>query len=451
MNATNRETIQMTPVTNLEMLREEELQGAVGVYQRAFADPPYGEAFTDEEAEAALQYVLDKGGDLMFGKADNEVVALAGGYMKPDGVYYIEELAVTPSKQGQGMGRQALKALMVEAANQYLEAFEIRTTILNEKAIQLYCSEGFQSEGVTEIVAQTRQDGAIGLDERVYLSKSSKETDMEKPRKLKRTAIAYPSGNTTAVVFDQLLDVGREELNSFVMAAWKDKEGDRPEVEQCCFVTTPCDRRAMARVEMFGGEFCGNATRSVIRLLTEGKDYEGLIEVSGVDRPLSFGVSDEIVSLEMPLPEDGKQAERFEEGTLVQLDGISQLVVTDAVKQLDQTPREMLLGLLEQNKYELAGQPAVGVTYYDEASKNATFCVWVREVNTIFDETACGSGTCAIGVALALNEKQDQKLEVIQPSGESIVTEAIFDSALGRVNTSTIAGKVAVLYDGELG
>lgn len=76
--------------------------------------------------------------------------------------------------------------------------------------------------------------------------------------------------------------------------------------------------------------------------------------------------------------------------------------------------------------------------------------MWVKAVNTMFDETACGSGTCAIGVAAATTKKQNQKLEVIQPSGESITTEARFNTESGEVIASSIAGKASILYDGEL-
>jgi diaminopimelate epimerase len=212
----------------------------------------------------------------------------------------------------------------------------------------------------------------------------------------------------------------------------------------------PKDQRAVARVEMFGGEFCGNATRSVIQLITEGKDYQGMIEVSGVNRPLNFNVKDGSIAVEMPLPQNSELATKVAEGMLVQLDGIAQLVVTDSEQQQYRSPREVLQAILAENKYGLAEQPAVGITYYNPISNKAEFGVWVKEVNTIFDETACGSGTCAIGIASALQTQQNQRLEVIQPSGESITTEAAFDIETGKVVASNIAGKVSVLYDGEL-
>ena len=99
-------------------------------------------------------------------------------------------------------------------------------------------------------------------------------------------AVAYPSGNTTAIVFDQLLSIERKVLNDSIMRSWKATNPAEPEIEQCCFLTPALSSEAVARVEMFGGEFCGNATRSAAWLVTGGEDYSGLIEVSGAENPL---------------------------------------------------------------------------------------------------------------------------------------------------------------------
>ena len=450
MKIENNEALQVAPVTDLSDLNKAQLESAIRTYQKAFEEPPYQEAFTDEEAYGALQYILDSDGDVVMGKTEEEVVTLAGGYTKKRNIFYIEELAVAPEQQGMGLGRKTLRALIEKAMSREPDALEIRTTVKNERAIALYSSEGFISDAVTETVAQIRQDGKIALDERIYLTREVKEEGMEKVNTLKRAAVVYPSGNTTAVVFDQRLDADREELNTMVMEAWKQQADGMPEIEQCCFVTLPKDERAVARVEMFGGEFCGNATRSVIQLITEGKDYKGLIEVSGVDRPLNFDVSKGLISVEMPLPIEKDLAQEVAEGILVQLDGIAQLVVVDKNIQMSKPPRAMLDELLEQNKYRLAEQPAVGVTYYNKETKQAEFGVWVQAVNIVFDETACGSGTCAIGIASAIDANQSQWLEVIQPSGESINTKATLDTVTGKVVASSISGQVSILYDGEL-
>lgn len=432
---------EVVSISDLAALEKPTRDSAIETYQQAFAREPYGEAFTAEEAEDALKYVLEQEGDLVIGKLGNKAVSLAGGYRKPEGTYYIEELAVAPDEQGKGYGWATL-ARLLEAAE--APRYEIRTTVRNEKAIDLYTSSGFTAELGTEVVAQRRQDGRVALDERIYLSKPPLP-EQERLDKLKRAVIAYPSGNTTAVVFDQFLDGDRKKLNEQVMRTWRTLRPEQPEIEQCCFVTLPRNPEAVARVEMFGGEFCGNATRSVVWLITKGQDYSGFIEVSGVERPLAFSVKDGQVSVEMPLPETVELVQPVTEGSLVQLDGIAQLVVTKP--KSGRTPRELLTDLLRANKYGLANQPAVGVSYYDQPSGKAEFCVWVNAVDTIFDETACGSGTCAIGIAEAAKTQQLVKLNVVQPSGESIRTEAEYTN--GVVTKSFISGEVAVLYDGE--
>ena len=156
---------------------------------------------------------------------------------------------------------------------------------------------------------------------------------------LARMAVAYPSGNTTAVVFDDPPNTNRKNLNQQIMQAWKREHPDQPEIEQCCFVTPPRNPAAMARVEMFGGEFCGNAARSAAWLVAGGRDCAGQIEVSGVDRLLEFAAKEGEVSVEMPLPASGRLITEVPDGTLVQLDGIAQLVVTAQDERERQTPR----------------------------------------------------------------------------------------------------------------
>jgi histidine racemase len=437
---------EVVSISDLDSLDTATLGSAVMTYQQAFEQPPYCESFTDDEATGALRSILEKEGDVVLGKIGGEVVSLAGGYTRPDGVYFIEELAVRPSLQSAGLGRKTLRVLLGTEQAVAAERLEIRTNVEN-KAVSLYESESFEQEAGTVVVAQNRQDGRIGSDERVYLSKPPIDP-AERLKELKRVVVAYPSGNTTAVVFDQLLSSDRERLNADVMQAWGRKRPGDQEIEQCCFVTLPKSSEAIARVEMFGREFCGNATRSVVWLLTDGKDYEGLIEVSGAPRPLEFAVKDSEVSVEMPLPESGRLVTEVDEGSLVQLDGIAQLVVTEGDLRERLSPREMLTRLLAENAYGLAAQPAVGVSYYDQISGKAEFSVWVNNVKTIFDETACGSGTSAIGIALASESKRSVELPVVQPSGESIKTTALYES--GSVKKSRIAGNVAVLYDGSL-
>lgn len=415
------------------------------VYQRAFAQPPYKEVFTLVEAANNLAQLIAEGGDLLIRKLGNRTIALAGGVPQGDGSYWIEELAVEPDFQGEGIGRQVLRDLLTTVAGRKIHSIGLRTTRNNTKALGLYASEGFAVTGAPVIVPSKRKNGRIELDERVYLSKILSSEPMKEKEGIKRLTVMYPSGNTTAIVFDQLLDQDREELNNRIMERWKTDYTEFPEIEQCCFMTLPRSPEAIARVEMFGGEFCGNATRSVIYALTGGNDYEGLIEVSGVARPLEFKIENEEITLEMPLPKE-LGIEEVEEGTLVQLDGIAQLVVIDPKEA--RTPAQLLRELKNQAKYDLNTQPAVGVSYYDTTTSSTKFNVWVNAIDTVFDETACGSGTCAIGVAIATKRRESITLGVIQPSGETIKVNCIWDDIKGQVTRAEIIGKVETLYDG---
>ncbi len=270
------------------------------------------------------------------------------------------------------------------------------------------------------------------------------------PNHIRRFAVMYPSGNTTAVVFDNLLAAPRGELNDRIMQRWKKYAPDKPEIEQCCFVLTSQDPEVLARVEMFGGEFCGNATRSVIQLLIGGESAEGYIEVSGARTRLAFSIDKDEISVEMPLAKKSKIVQEVKEGFLIRLDGIVQLVVMhDALSSGGQHPRQLLESLLGTNNYGLKNEPAVGVSYYDSQKGHGTYAVWVKDVNTIFDETACGSGTSAIGIAMAHKKRTTiQGLNVLQPSGDYIRTDAIFQPLQNRVIASRISGAVTKLHDG---
>jgi len=267
--------------------------------------------------------------------------------------------------------------------------------------------------------------------------------------RLQRIVIAYPSGNTTALLFDPRQHEDRVALNAGIIRAWKAQAAGHLEIEQCCFVTQPRDPVAVTRVEMFGGEFCGNAARSAAWIACGGDDCDGLIEVSGVELPLRFRVRDGRVAVEMPLPHIPGLVTPVAEGSVVRLNGIAHLVVDSEWGDVE-SAKALLSKLALQGKYGLDEQPAVGVSRYDRQSGTADFHVWVRRVATLFDETACGSGTSAIGIAAAAASHSSVTLNVAQPSGESIASEAKYSPLLGGVVSSAICGGVTVVYDAPL-
>lgn len=450
------ENIEIVLSSSLSSFKVEDLQNAAALCVEVCANSNPNRFLSNAGVLEGMHDVLSTGkGMLVIGKSetDKSVVSLAAGHEDENGSFFIDGVIVSPLEQKKGIGKATLSALLEEADPSGKLTLKTEVDTKDDSTLAIYAAAGFKMTDFSQVSPSHQKNGEILLDDKIQLfKKDDSEENMKEqvPQTLNRTAILYPSGNTTAVVFDQRLDSDRGELNEGIMTAWKKQASDQPEIEQCCFVTTPQHNDAIARVEMFGGEFCGNATRSVIWMLTEGKDYSGKIEVSGVEQPLSFNVKNGVVSVEMPLPKENELVKEVEEGTLVQLDGISQLVVSDEQLRGSSSPRELLTKLLAGNEYGLADQPAVGVSYYDEATKQSEFCVWVKNVDTIFDETACGSGTSAIGVALANTTNTSQHIEVIQPSGKVITTDSKFDTDSGKIVESTIAGEVEVLYDGKI-
>jgi diaminopimelate epimerase len=261
---------------------------------------------------------------------------------------------------------------------------------------------------------------------------------------IQRIAIGYPGGNATAIVLDNVTTMDKKWLNKMILRNWQLRFPDLPEIEQCCYVTEPVNQEAIARVEMFGGEFCVNAARSVVKLLAKPRGT-GLIEVSGAQQPLQFALNKKEVTLYTPGLKMRYPMISIPEGVLVYLEGIVQLVVVDEI-----TPpnlHEILEKLLKDKRYNLASEKCVGVSFYNPTTGRADFCVWVREVETIFDETACGSGTCAIGIVQAAAARTSVTLPVIQPSGETITAKVKYIN--DEIKNISISGGVKILYQGE--
>jgi diaminopimelate epimerase len=275
--------------------------------------------------------------------------------------------------------------------------------------------------------------------------------------RLNRVVIAYPSGNTTAIVFDDILPCASFDPKVADAALTKAVSlllPDIPPVEQCCSVKIQENPASdiIARADMFGGEFCGNAARSAVRALTYRKEqpvHTGTIEISGASSALRFTAKGDFVHIEMPLPSSGCSVAEVKEGSLVRLEGITHLVITDSSKLCGTSARSTLTKLLREGTYGLDAEPAAGVSYYDEDAGTSLFCVWVKKIGTMYDETGCGSGTCAIGAVVAAKNRADTELTVIQPSGAPVTVKCDYGDD-GLIHNASIAGTVDILYDGPV-
>lgn len=223
-------------------------------------------------------------------------------------------------------------------------------------------------------------------------------------------SIYRPGGNDTALVGRLVLDpVLKKKVNDEIMT-------QSPTVEQVGFI----DKKKL-QLEMAGGEFCGNATRCAAYQFLNGRPGEILIKVSGVNQRLKAGIDRNGNSwAQMPIYSDSKKITKKGNYWIVELEGITQVVCEKKEKFIskEQAKKKGLEILKKLNLVQSV--PASGVMFLTKANGRFSIepIVWVRDIKTLFYETACASGTMAVGLvrSVQINENIDN-LGVIQPSG----------------------------------
>ncbi len=245
---------------------------------------------------------------------------------------------------------------------------------------------------------------------------------------------ANPAGNITLFVLDPVPIGGRAGLASRLMAL------PGSDVEQVGFVCPPASGCA-GRMEMAGGEFCGNAARAFGMLMAQrlGGLPQVLVEVSGCGAPVTVDVdlSAGTARAQMPLPRavsparvDGRS------GVLVDLGGIAHLVVEDAPPSLEFFQRA------EPLFQSIPDLEAYGVIFLDTARGAMTPLVKVPAAGSLVWEGSCGSGSLAAAVAQSLDAPDGPFVRsYAQPAG---VVEASVVRRDGEAASAWIGGPVSL-------
>ena len=223
-----------------------------------------------------------------------------------------------------------------------------------------------------------------------------------------------PAGNITCLVTTKVArELYMEVANQLLSLPGQD-------FEQVGFII---DDKTM---EMAGLEFCGNASRafalwSAKKLGLQGQ-HNVFVSVSGIEKPLEVFVDTQsnFTRAFMPLPE---KIELISEGTImacpqmlkVDLGGIMHFVV------LDLPYSDSIFHLIKDFGMSHFQPLALGVMFVDSGTFNMVPIVYVKEVDTIYHEGSCGSGTLA--ALISLEEKLGLGEEVFhcnltQPRGE---------------------------------
>jgi len=244
---------------------------------------------------------------------------------------------------------------------------------------------------------------------------------------------ADPAGNITIFVLDEVQPSERAGIASKIMAL------DELKAEQVGFLTAPRSGDCAVRLEMMGGEFCGNASRALGLYLAQKSGSSGSfrVEVSGCEYPVEVTADLEngTASAAMPLP---KNVESFIlsgiDCTRVDLDGISHLVT-----ECDHPDRRMIMASDELFAHD-DSIAAYGTMFFDKYSMSMIPFVRVKATGSLVREGSCGSGTVAAAASLYLASVDGKRsFSIAQPSG-TITAE--LEKRGGKYSAVTIGGAV---------
>lgn len=255
-----------------------------------------------------------------------------------------------------------------------------------------------------------------------------------------------PGGNATILILDPVLPPLRAGVAGILMSR------DHLQAEQVGYLDLTA---SPARLDMMGGEFCGNACRAAAAVMVRegvgmrmvGREWQGVLSVSGASDPVRLKVTSgpdgSHCAVSMPMPDKSRDFMR-ECGPgmgVISLPGITHLCL-DEDRHAFPSDHVRAAEMLRQ-EHGLTGD-AVGCIWYTSGpSCRIKPVVWVRSTGTTHYETGCGSGSLAVALWLSRGQNFPTALSVVQPSGREIAVR--MDSAL----EVWISGPVSVVAGGE--
>lgn len=218
-----------------------------------------------------------------------------------------------------------------------------------------------------------------------------------------RVDILWPGGNTTALVR------GNIDRSQYADIATAIIQSD-PTVEQVGFLEPPTSSNANIRLQMMGGEFCGNATRCAAYLYATGNSLSCCsCEVSGYDGIISAVIHKNQVALHLP----GTlihSLRSIPDGDVVDLKGIRHILLPYETSYEQQT---------HFVKAYRDSMPAIGICTYKKENDffDLNPYVWVEVTKTLIHETGCGSGSIALAYLQFIKNEEQTLFHIRQPSG----------------------------------
>ncbi len=245
-----------------------------------------------------------------------------------------------------------------------------------------------------------------------------------------------PTGNITAIVETPCERSEQSRIAGLIMAA-------DTTVEQVGFLEKPTGAAAV-RLQMMGGEFCGNASISAAALTAQKAGLVSgdiTLEVSGADEPLCvkvqrLGEDKFLGTVAMPLPV-GIETAQFGSFKLpvVRFPGISHVICDGALSVSDAEAN--IRSWCEELKAD-----ALGLMFIDGSTLRPY--VYVRSTDTAVWESSCASGSTACAAYLAARSGKSQTVALQNPCGMLSVRAELKDGALASLlltGSAEITGK----------
>ena len=228
--------------------------------------------------------------------------------------------------------------------------------------------------------------------------------------------IVSSSGNVTALV---TTPTEKNDYKKISTALFK----THSEVEQIGFLKNDGD---MLTLNMSGGEFCGNAILSAVALISDltGKTGEYTVKISGCDSLIK--AKSEINNgeyhcvCEVPFSKNSRTFSAVVNGKevllpVIELDGIAHII---APLDFDKEDAEKLIkSFAEKQNYK-----ALGIMFYGSSTQKVTPLVYVADVDTLFYEKSCASGSCAVCCYEVLKQNKAVSLKLNEPGGTICVS-----------------------------
>lgn len=255
--------------------------------------------------------------------------------------------------------------------------------------------------------------------DREWAAYYQKPNALYQPVIMKKTATVFKiaGGNETAI---QVIKGEKNTVESQVGKALLDAY---PTAEQAGLLYVDSNK-----LEMAGGEFCGNASAAAAVLLANESD-EVLVQYN------ASGVEGSVDAKVMPLADDRylvrtsfngmsykveDSSYRDQQLRVVDMQGIVHVLIESIfpVSNYEALQRKIVEAL------NLGNREAVGVIWYKREAEHIRIdpVIWVKKVDTLYFESACGSGAIAVALSTGVSK-------IIQPTGKCI-SVGIYDETI---------------------